>query len=93
MKPDWPFIDEEEESDNGGNQSGAWSKIDDVPIRYHINFRILDGDPEGRAPGEDGFDQKADSNFKALLSSPNREVFTFKHWFCFNACRKCCKVT
>ena len=71
MKPDWPFIDEEEDNNE---QDGVWSRIADVPIRYHIYFRMLDGDPEGRAPLDDGFDHKAESNFKALLRSPNSEV-------------------
>ena len=73
MKPDWPFINEEEDKEE---QDGAWSKIADVPIRYHVYYRMLDGDQEGRAPSDDGFDPKTESNFKSLLRSPNREVYT-----------------
>jgi len=71
MKPDWPFIDEEKKEDE---QDGGWSKIADVPIRYHIYYRMLDGDPEGRTPSDKDFDYKAESNFKALLRSPNQEI-------------------
>ena len=32
----------------GEDKDVAWSKIPDLPMRYHINYQLLDGDDNGR---------------------------------------------
>ncbi|XP_065068722.1 uncharacterized protein LOC135694011 isoform X2 [Rhopilema esculentum] len=81
MSPDWPFIPI---SKDEVSEEVAWSKVPDIPIRYHVFYQILDGDFDGRPAKlkrehggfieNEKFDHKSDSCFKCLVNSPHKDV-------------------
>ena len=82
INPDWHGIVPVNENDKEKSKEEQWSKIPDIPMRYHFFYRILDGDTLGRPPKtddgriakEDDFDFKVSSCFEGLLRSPHKEV-------------------
>ena len=84
INPDWPYTPVEEKKD----ADEMWSKMPDVPIRYHFYYRILDGDECGRPAKikytqDDGveveilnprFNHKEKSCLQSLCESEHSEV-------------------
>ena len=77
INPEFPFIPKDP---NENNEEDPWSKIPNVPQRYHVFYRLLDGDSNGRpARNQDGtenlqFDHKSPSGLYSIAHSPFREV-------------------
>ena len=82
INPDWHGIVPVNENDKEKSKEEQWSKIPDIPMRYHFFYRILDGDRLGRSPKTDDgriakdedFDFKGRSCFEGLLRSPHKGV-------------------
>ena len=71
INPDFPYTPCDPDAESNEIAGGAWSKLPNVkPQRYHINYKILDGDQYGRSEKELTFDIKAHSGFYDVTSSP-----------------------
>ena len=75
VNADWPYIPVRE----GERQEEAWSKIQDMPLRYHFYYRLLDGDLNSEPAKNDGvpnpdFDHTMPSCLQLLAKSTHSKV-------------------
>ena len=77
INPDFPYVPVQP----GEEEEMAWSKIPDLPMRYHVYYRLLDGDVNGRPARTQNvktgqyevnpqFDHKTLSGLSFIVNSP-----------------------
>lgn len=76
INPEFPFIPNNPDE----KAEDSWSKIPNKPQRYHVYYRLLDGDQNGRSPyKQDGtvnpdFDHRSHSGLFSIAHSPFSQV-------------------
>lgn len=72
MNPDWPFVP----TAKGENVEMAWSRLQDKPIQYHFDYRLLDDDQDSEQPIANGVQNEG---FKHLQPSCLQLIVESKH--------------
>ena len=95
VNPDWPFVP----TKKGEDEEKAWTRLQDKPLQYHFDYRLLDGDQDSEpAKMKDG---SVNGNFKHLqpsclqliIDSPHSDVCkTLSHAFLSTYIITCTKV-
>lgn len=75
IDPEFPFTPIDPKAKRSEIAGGAWSKLPNVkPQRYHINYKMLDGDQYGRSEKEPNFDFNSHSGLYDVAQSPFCDV-------------------